>query len=223
MEELSNRHWDHIMVHRGFDEIRDIYECIGERGYIGGSYAAYMSSRLEKFTANDVDIFAVSNEAATALCDDMHVKLGYWISGANDVAWSFYKPERLPVQIVRPHPEWSTFPDDILNSFDMNVCRGVLIAPDKLLGDIDLGLTHGKLLRMHNPLRTLKRVMKYEKRGIEFNDHELLKLFRAWQELPDQQKQVYLDLAYAGAFPSGSNEADYEDWYDDDDDWFEGE
>lgn len=223
MSITTNEHWQEIKVQRGFEPIRDIYHIVGQRGYIAGSYAAYMSSQMSDFKPNDVDIFAVSNEDATALQTELQSELGYHATSWNDVAYGLSKPGNLPVQIVRPSPEWKSFPDDILNSFDMNVCRGVLITPTMLLGDIELGLTHGKLLRMHNPLRTLKRVMKYQARGIDFNDHELLKLFRAWQEMDVARQDAMLTQAHADAFPSGSSDADYEDWYDDDDDWFEGE
>lgn len=223
MTELSNPHWQEIKVRRGFAPISDVYAMVGERGYIAGSYAGYMSSLDIRFQPNDVDIFAISNDAADSLYADLRDKLGYCLNTLNDVAIGLSKFGVLPVQIVRPAPDWQTFPDDILNSFDMNICRGVLITPTMLLGDQDLGLHFGKLLRLHNPLRTLKRVMKYQARGVQFNDHELLKLFRAWQEMDVARQDAMLNTAHAEAFPVGSSEDDYEDWYEDDDDWFEGE
>lgn len=223
MADTTNIHWHNLPVRRGFDSVKEIFDLLDGRGYIAGSYAAYMSFERGGFQPNDVDIFAVSNEDATALVTELQADLGYHITSQNDVAYTLHKTAYLPVQLVRPSPEWTNFPDDILNSFDMNICRGVLISPGTLLGDMELGFTRGKLLRMHNPLRTLKRVMKYQVRGIEFNDHELLKLFRAWQEMTPERQQAMLDQAHAEAFPSDSNDQDYEDWYDDDDDWFEGE
>jgi hypothetical protein len=163
----ANEHWTELPVLRGFDEVKDIYDLLDGRGYIAGSYAAYMAAPTNDILPNDIDVFAVSNEAAESLAKQINELMGVHIMPiSNSVAYTIVRTQgRKDVQIVRPAPDWKSFPDDIINSFDMNVCRAVLIAPDKLLGDIDAGTTFGKVLRMHNPLRTLKRIMKYSQRG----------------------------------------------------------
>jgi hypothetical protein len=223
---LTNEHWTELPVHRGFDEVKDVYDMLCGRGFIAGSYAAYMAAPDTNITPNDIDVFAVSNEAAESLANLIHDTQGIGALVANGVAYTITRSlSRKDVQIVKPSPDWKVFPDDIINSFDMNVCRAVLISPDKLLGDVDAGTTHGKLLRMHNPLRTLKRVMKYSQRGVDFTDHEILKVFRAWEEISAERKAEILDLAHAEAFPETVEfdyNSDIEYWYEEDEYW-EGE
>ncbi len=231
MTTTTNEHWIEHRVLRGFDEVRDIYDLLDGRGYIAGSYAAYMTAPTDAIKPNDIDVFAVSNEAAESLATQINNVMGLMVAPASSaVAYTIVRScERKDVQVVKPHPDWKVFPDDIINSFDMNVCRAVLITPDTLLGDIDAGTTYGKILRTHNPIRTLRRIMKYSQRGVQFTDHEVMKVFKAWEQTSEERKAELLDLAYHEAFPAIEDDvADYDydsgsyDW-EDEDDYFEGE
>ncbi len=215
-------------VKRGFDEIRDIYETIRNgRGYIAGSYAAYMAVFEDDhiIQPNDVDIFAVSERAAESISHDILNMGRYLLESVNETVYLLTPGNRgdLPIQIIKPNPKWQSFPDDILEDFDMDICRAVLVAPNKVLADENIGEKTGKFLRINNPLRSLKRALKYHKRGIEFNEWELLKLFQSWDQLPDEKKQQMLDqykpVERIMCDDSGSH---YDNWHDDDD-WFEGE
>lgn len=217
---MANEYWTEFPVRRGFDTLRPIYDVIAGRGYVAGSYAAFMACpRDTPVLPNDIDIFATTQEHADSVADEITTKLDYWWNSDNETVIELVSGTDKPnIQIVRPNPLWSTWPDDILGDFDLDICRAVLVAPDKVLADYNVGEMYGKILRINNPLRTLKRVSKYMARGVKFDDHELLKIFQAWEQMPTERKDVMLALArqtmaYDDVPPS----------YYTDDDWFEGE
>jgi hypothetical protein len=224
-----NEHISTYPVQRGMTQnIRNIYDVIAGRGYIAGSYAAYMVAQDAMWQPNDVDIFATSLINADALVADLESRFGLYRGIETDVAYSLLRNEFLnddatflPLQVVKPHPDWKTFPDDVIGSFDMDICRAMLINENSILADENAGKDMGKLLRINNPLRSLKRVLKYHQRGVHFSEWELLKLFQAWQQVGDADKAVLLDR-YNPNIGADYDVGDGYEWYDDDD-WFEGE
>lgn len=212
-------------VKRGFEAIAPIYQIIGQHGYIAGSYAAYMIADAHVVQPNDVDIFATSAEGASTIAYALG-ELGYAIADANDVVFSlkptFLTDAVLPIQIVKPSPSWKTFPDDIINDFDMDICRALLVSPQMVWADANVGQPNAKFLRINNPLRSIRRMIKYHKRGVDFSDWELLKLFRAWEEMPQDKKDKLLALHCPGNDTVSDDSSDDYDIYDSDD-WFEGE
>ncbi len=218
-----NEHWIEVPVKRGLGAVEPILEKIQGVGYIGGSYAAFMATSNETpILPNDVDIFATSNEQAKVIARSLLGK-GNRLFGLdeNEVAYTVHHGcGDMNVQVVKPHPEWKTFPDDILLSFDMDICRALVTSPTTALIDENAGWLNGKILRTSNALRSLKRVLKYHQRGVEFNDHELLKLFQAWELMSSERKTTILEEARSEAFPVYSDSGD---WDYDEDRWFEGE
>lgn len=219
-----NEHIAEFKVRRGFETIAPVYEIIQGRGFIGGSYAAFMVAMHDTpILPNDVDIFAVSPEAAEAIRDDLQDSLNLRWTDETDIA-STLKPHllgkpkfRMDVQVVRPHPDWKDFPLDIVTSFDMDICRAVLVNDCTALADENVGDLQGKFLRINNPIRSMHRAMKYYARGVQFSDWELLKLFRAWDEISPERKQELTDF-----YNPDNYVVDHYDWVDDDD-WFRGE
>jgi hypothetical protein len=212
-------------IQRGFERIQKLVEIVGDRGYIAGSYAAHMAAYNGDhiIAPNDIDIFAVSDVDAEGIIRDL--KLGGMIVDKHNaiaVTLSAHKSTENPIcdmdiQIIKPNPNWQTdqqgFRDDLLNSFDFNVCRAFLDG-DKIIGDIEIGSQTGRVLRVANPVRTMKRIMKYRDRGVEFSDWELCKVFLAFGELSDERLKEITDSAQPQ--PADDYDEHYE-WYDDDD------
>jgi hypothetical protein len=112
----------------------------------------------------------------------------------------------------------------------------VLINLEEVLADTNVGQLKAKILRLNNPLRSLKRVIKYTARGVEFSDWELLKLFQGWEAMPRDRKDGWMDeasqaltdarnaaaAALMGESPYVDDDDDGYDWLDDDD-YFDGE
>lgn len=210
-----------LKVRRGFETISPVFDIIQGRGFIGGSYAAFMvASHDTPILPNDVDIFTTSEEEASRLVADITSDLGMTWDYETEVASTLrpYRPSvfNMEIQVVRPHPEWKHFPLDIVSSFDMDICRAILLNDSTVLADVNAGDLEGKFLRINNPLRSLRRAMKYHARGVEFTDWELIKLFRAWEAFPPERRQELIEMNDPNNY-----EPDY-NWIDDDD-YFEGE
>lgn len=213
-------------VRRGFEQIESVYNLIRETGHIGyiaGSYAAYMAAPEGShiIQPNDVDIFCRSEEDYRNLSLALTEK-GMRLTERSMIADTL-KPARsdpfcnLALQIIKPHPDWKLFPRDIVNSFDFSVSRAVLMSKEHVEGDPEIGYQNARILRLSDPLRSLKRVVKYAQRGVQFDDWELHKLFLAYGQMSEERKKKMAESVEATRI-----EDDYDVWYDEDD-YFEGE
>jgi hypothetical protein len=221
-----NEHWTTRPVWRNRARIKLLLGLLEGRGYIGGSYAAHACAFIDEnpIKPNDIDIFATSDDNALRITDTLlNLKHGriFFVDTINDIVTTLARVDRhgLSMQIIRPSPEWKAFPTDLIDSFDLDVCRAVIISPVEVLCDENAGAKRGKVLRVNNPLRTVKRIMKYSERGVHFNDHELLKVFRAWDEMPAEKKATWIKEAADELLP----ETMFDSSFTDEDDWFEGE
>lgn len=218
-------HWVRCPVRRGFDEVRPVFEAAEGHGWIAGSYAAFMAAD-NPIPPNDIDVFARSTWDAERIA--RRLSRSRFDMDENATAFSIHRRKpALSIQVVKPAPGWSNFPWDIINNFDLDVCRALLLTPTRIIADENVGRREAKVLRVNNPLRSLKRVLKYHVRGVEFNDHELLKLFRAWEELSPDRREAMLETARQEAFPAMQLDSGFwggdPDGYSYDDDWFDGE
>lgn len=212
-------HWLTRPILRNKRAIKRLFKFLDGRGFIAGSYAAYACAPTA-VKPGDIDVFATTAEHADNIVLELcnMTSESYGVYDRNDVVTTMYRPHRLNIQVIRPSPEWTDFPNDLMKSFDLDVCRAVVTSPTEVLCDENAGWIVGKVLRINNPLRTLKRIIKYAKRDVEFNDHELLKVFRAWDEMPAEKKTEWITNA-ADALKGEPFDSDFVD----DDDWFEGE
>lgn len=205
-------------VYRGFEEVADLFHLLNQEsplGYIAGSYAAWMGAYIPMWEPNDIDIFATSEEAFRQLPRLLRQKAGWYCMEDGDMVKAFERANTARrVQLVKPHSEWSAFPGDILGSFDLSVGMAALESEHITLAHSHAGGNFSKILRINEPVRTLKRVLKYHKRGVEFDDWELMKLFKAWDAMTPEQKQI------ADMLHSQTEEVDASVFYFDYDDYF---
>lgn len=216
---------------RGLETARPILSIVRDRGFIAGSYAAFMMSLNDTpIEPNDMDIFAKSDQAALDIKADLCLHLNFQAEVADvGIGWTITGYD-LPIQVLKPHPKWTTFPDDILDAFDLDVCRAVCFATEwpwtpTLLADVNAGQRKGKVLCINNPERTLMRLVKYASRGVEFAAHEVYKVFRAWEQVTPERKAEVLaeaEAALAGGGGGATGEVDSGFWYAEDE-YFRGE
>jgi hypothetical protein len=217
-----NEHITELPTFRGHAVTQPLYRLLNGRGFIGGSYAGWTVSPYPKqFVPNDIDIFMRSEADALSFREELRGE-GYWLRQESAIAFTMthYEKKKKDIQIIKPSPEWSSFPGDVIESFDLDVCRAILIKPRLCLADYNAGSLCGKVLRVNNPLRTLKRILKYQQRGVGFNDHELLKVFQAWEAASDERKQNWLEEA---ADALSTFDANSDGWDYTPDDWWDGE
>lgn len=214
-----NEHIMQLSTFRGRTITRPIMCALDGRGYIGGSYAAWTVSPFPNtFRPNDIDVFMKTEEDAISFKDFMCAERKFYVSEVSGIAYTIEKAGHKKIQIIKPSPEFREFPQDVIESFDLDICRAVLVSPEECLADGSAGSMRGKVLRINNPLRTLKRILKYQQRGVQFYDHEILKVFQAWEATSADRKQAWIDTAFNETLPNDSGEWDY-----DEDEWWEGE
>lgn len=210
-------------VRRGWETVAPVFNIVAGRGYIAGSWAAFMATPHDSpILPNDIDIFATSEDNAMRIANNLCDQLGM-IYFDNSLVCTVTSHPTLPdIQIVRPAPEWTNFPEDIILNFDLDISRAVLIGEHIVVADLHCGFKDGKILRVNNALRSLKRVMKYHDRGIQFNDHELLKLFQAWDQMPAETKAGMVENARREVEQVDESQTFDSSFYSDDR-WFDGE
>jgi hypothetical protein len=227
-----NDYWVKHTVQRGLDTVLPLLPIIEGKGFIGGSYAAFMASEnITPILPNDIDVFAVSDDSARAIVDSLLEWPGVIYAQTSEIAYTLFDGPQcngMDIQVIRPHPDWKVFPDDIINSFDMDICRAILTGPDTVLADVNVGRRQGKILRVSNPLKTLLRIEKYAARGVDFPTAELVKVFDAWMALSDERRQTIRAQALGSTVFTPEHVAetgDFEDYgfWIDDDEYFEGE
>lgn len=224
-----NEHWRGMPVVRGFESVDRIFQRIKGLGYISGSYAAFMAAPImTPILPNDVDVFAISDKAAETIQMRLVARENWYTTGASKVAFTMaHKRHDFTVQIVKPHPDWKIFPDDYMGAFDMDVCRAVLLTPDTVLADKNVGDLQAKLLLINDPLRSLKRVMKYNARGVQLKDSELIKLFLAWDMATPERKAQITAIAQQQADDPEEvidvRQGGSDGWDYDEDDYYNGE
>lgn len=231
---IVNEYWTTVGLLRGKPAVKLLLPLISGLGYIGGSFAAWVCSpAVEPMIPSDVDIFATSDENAQAIIARLVERFNCG-QESNPITTTLYpnNPKfTRTIQVVKPNPDWKTYPDDILNSFDFDVCRAVILNSEEVLADFNVGLFTAKILRLNNPLRSLKRVIKYAARGVNFPDWELIKLFLGWEAMPAERREEWVKgvqeeqareaRARQEFQESLSYDGDYS-WLDDDE-YFDGE
>lgn len=177
-----------------FDGIEEIYNVISQNGgYIAGSFASYMAGA--KFEPNDIDIFTTTEEGAKIICTRL-AELGM----VCDIKESFYSSwlpmddmsiSQMKIQVINPI-DGITTPEQIIDRFDFNVCKAILISPTEVLGDPTLLGNVGIISGVNGFVRTVERIAKYTARGITFPPSEIRKLFLSWSKLSAEVEEKIL-------------------------------
>jgi hypothetical protein len=221
-------------VLRGETIAQQVDEAIGLDGIIAGSYAAFMCSPNDlPRLPGDLDIFAYSVDGWHRIAKRL-VEQGQdrpdgfrTYSEVSERVYRVYEhPSGIDIQIMQPNPKWEKWPEDCLNDFDLDVCRAALVAPHVVLADENIGQPNGKVLRINDPLRTLRRLAKYMAGGVQFLDHEVLKVFRAWEALTEERRSEIVEKARADAWRLNRADREEEGQVDSgwaEDDFFDGE
>lgn len=209
-----NEYCNYYPVRRGFEEIEPLFHFLNQnspRGYIAGSYAAWMKALVEIWQPNDIDIFATSETHFLEIADYLSNE-NYTLVHDGEIVKGFEREAARSIQLITPHKEWASFPDDILESFDLTAGMAVLEGKNTIAAHHHAGSDVSKILKINDPIRTLKRVMKYHQRGVSFDAWELIKLFLAWDELSEDQK---LKVSSLHQEPTQDDLQDYEFDFDD--------
>ena len=110
-----------MTVKRGFEQVKPLWEFLNPdddqpRGYIAGSYAAFMLSNQIKWYPNDVDIFATKESYIHEIERALQEMKFVWNYDPGGLVTRFeptsMAPIDSPVQVIKPHPQWDDYPMD---------------------------------------------------------------------------------------------------------------
>lgn len=207
-----------IPVLRGFTEIADLWEAVGEYGgLICGGYVRYMCSpRQEPVPAGDVDIYFETMDQFVEMKRFLK-RLGFEEKHENDVSLTFRRPARSSDDYNNLPPRWRVCPvpqlikplnqgaivatgdlQTILDNFDFTVVRVGLTSPDTALADEDFLEDEAKrVLRIRNihcPVSSSSRLCKYGRKGYYATPSQIFKLFLDWDSREEDYKMEIAQL-----------------------------
>lgn len=218
----ENSHWITIPILREHRIVKRLLDLIGDQGVIAGSFASYIACRTDReFRPRDIDIFCTHDTGYNNVIDAFGAA-GLSNFGLTTTLALFRMVDcAYPIQLINADERWQDFRWELMNSFDFTVSRAVVFDGDRIVADEDFDNEWCKVLRIHDPMRTLKRAVKYMQRGIQFPDHELYKILTAWHQMNPERKERFLDAALSeylalGVFKQAEPEPDYS-FFDDDD------
>lgn len=190
-----------LPILRGFTEIQNLYNMIissvGDEAFICGGYVRYMAStRHDPFEAGDIDVYSMNTESFMELKSVLRRSYGLTVKHENDVSLTFsrcYDTKNAmftckTIQLIKPIKEGSIITEgsieDIIDNFDFTVIRCGMVNRDMALVDADFEHDETeKILRLkkiHCPVSSTLRCMKYSKKGYWLPPTQALKLFIDW-------------------------------------------
>ena len=203
---------------RNFAVLTKAFEFIKEAGlydeaFICGGVVRHSCSRRRPIPAvyGDIDIYCRFDEAYNKLKTVMDGNTNYKIQFENDLSVAYIKNRmnmgiQKPIQLIKPMREGQVVTTgtmkEILNNFDFTVIRaGVnieMFALKMAMVDEDFHKheMQKKLVfkKIHCPISSLHRCIKYGRKGYKLNSKESLKLFLDWEKRPQTYKNEIIEF-----------------------------
>lgn len=196
-DQASMLPYDILFANRGLTEIETLLHVVGiNGGYVAGGYARYCLSPAPKpFQPNDVDVFC-KNEGAYQLIVDEIVRRGGAIKFKTDNATTIVPPKEWVacpmIQVINPTVMGGE-PWDLISTWDFTVASAALTFGKQGITHLDFVKDElaGRLVinKIQCPIGTMKRVLKYYKKGYKFSSQELLKFYKVWDGLATDRKE----------------------------------
>lgn len=204
-----------LPILRGEKIIEKVFSVIDNNGFICGGFARYALSPNENTPApSDIDIFCeteeIYNSAMRSLLNNKAVKKGrktkieakFEISLHADNG-GFHR-EFLRVQLIKPtiiHNMVSIGDaETILKNFDFTIAKCAILPDKTTIAHADF-VEHDESMSLvieniHCPISSMKRVIKYCKKGYSITSAELLKLFIDYENRSEDWKKIVHDGLY---------------------------
>lgn len=187
---------------RGFTEVSDLFEFIGDDAIICGGWARWCASTHKKpKLASDVDVYCKSEESFNKLRDAFAATGKMPVYAEKPVAITYDKAQTMfpgcpRIQLIKPMVQGRVVTmgtaSEILDNFDFSVVRACLLSPKEVLVDEHFAEDEENgVLRINNihcPISTMYRVIKYIDKGYWIRPMEMVKLFVDWEERPEEYR-----------------------------------
>lgn len=215
-EEISD--FVETRILRNFAVLSKAFEFIKEAGlydeaFICGGAVRHSCSRRKPLPAvyGDIDIYCRFDDAYDSLKAVMDANINYKTHFENDLSVAYIRrvlgrSMSKPIQLIKPMREGQIVTRgtmvEILNNFDFTVIRaGInmeMFATKFALVDKDF-IKHEnqkKLVfkKIHCPISSLHRCIKYARKGYRLNSKETLKLFLDWEKRPQAYKDEIIEF-----------------------------
>ena len=196
---------NHAVISKTFEIIKEA--GLYDEAFLCGGFVRHSCSRRKPIPATygDIDIYCRFDDAYNSLKHVMDNDRSYKQQFENDLSVAYIKRAvgnyQKPIQLIKPMREGQIITvgtmRDILNNFDFTVIRAGLnmemYAKNKhAMVDVDFHKHEmmKKLVfkKIHCPISSLHRVIKYGRKGYKMNSKETLKLFLDWEKRPQSYK-----------------------------------
>ena len=193
---------------RGFTEVQDLFDVIGDRAIVCGGWARYCASTAENIKpAADVDVYCTTEGNFSAIAAEFAASGKMPVYSERAVAITYGKDQTLfpgcpRIQLIKPIVQGRVVTmgssEEILDNFDFSVVRACLVSSREVLVDADfINDETNHVLRINNihcPISTMYRVIKYIGKGYWIRPVELVKLFVDWEQRTPEYRLRLLEL-----------------------------
>lgn len=199
-----------VPIIRGFQEIKTVYMDATLKGaFICGGYARYCASpRYKPEPASDVDIYCPTITAFENMANFLKNERKLEIRHENEMAITYKHPEDgpyyycPPIQLIKPVKQGAVVAmgsmEEVLSNFDFSVIRAGILSETQTLVDNDfIEDEKKKLLRIkkiHCPISSTLRCMKYSRKGYWMKPIEAVKLFIDWENRDENYRRQIVEL-----------------------------
>lgn len=199
-----------VDIRRGFTEVEQVFMDAARFGaFICGGYARYCASPLYKpVPASDVDVYCPSIEVFKETERFLKLEKKLEVRAENEMAITFKHPSEgsyfycPPVQLIKPVKKGQVVAmgsmEEVLFNFDFTVIRAGILNDSYVLADKDfLEDERKRILRIkkiHCPISSTLRCMKYSRKGYWLKPMEVIKLLTDWENRDDNYRMQIVDL-----------------------------
>lgn len=196
-----------MSVVRGIEELKPLWKVINHStAFIAGGYARYcVTKEANPAIANDVDVFCKTVEAYEEHKNKFK-ELGFVVEHENKWSITYAKQltaewSKLPkIQLIKPvtTPDGTLYGSvvDVLSAFDFSISRVAFLTETVALVDktfeADDKAKRITICSVTNPVKIVRRLVKYSKKGYFVQNWEIAKIFKKWDELKPEIKTKYL-------------------------------
>ena len=208
---ISKSGFEEIDIKRGFENIKNVFYDIKDKGFFCGGYVRYMCSPRENpVEGKDIDIYCNTEENFEEI-KKILTDNGLQIKNENNMSVTFetiedknhrYYSGGINFQLVKPVLEARIVAvgsmEKILSNFDFTVVRCGLLSETKALVDCDF--IHDekhrnlRLKNIHCPVSSTLRCMKYSRKGYWLSPFQALTLFVDWENRDDEYRIQLIDF-----------------------------
>jgi hypothetical protein len=198
-----------IAIKRGHQLIRELICFFGEFTWkdiaICGGFARWCLSPVEEPKPyDDIDIYCPNTKAFDMVVSYLKSN-DYKVRHENQAAITYEERNNIKLQVIKPliQGQMVTVGDreTILSNFDFTVCRASVINDQEGMVDDDFEedeIHHYlRLKKIHCPVSSAIRCMKYGSKGYFIRPGEVMKLFADWDARSPEYKLELLDWLHS--------------------------